>query len=149
MQVKIINKQSSLKIEKKLIQKQVIEILKKEKIKTDEVALHFVNTETIKKIHLKHFNDEKSTDCISFPIDKPNHKKIGYSILGEAFINADAAIKFCKAYNKDVFFELTLYIIHSILHLIGYDDINKKDIKIMRKKENYYLSLLKDNLNKL
>jgi rRNA maturation RNase YbeY len=37
--------------------------------------------------------------------------------------------------------ELNRVIVHGILHLIGYDDHNKKDIEVMRKKENYYLSL--------
>ena len=37
--------------------------------------------------------------------------------------------------------ELNRVIVHGILHLIGYDDHNEEDIEMMRKKENYYLSL--------
>ena len=37
--------------------------------------------------------------------------------------------------------ELHRVIVHGVLHLIGYDDHNEKDIAMMRKKENYYLSL--------
>ncbi len=143
MKVTIINNQSVLKINKKKIEKQVKTILKEENISTDEVILNFVDVKTIKDIHLKYFNDPSTTDCISFPIDSPKEKKWCH-ILGEAFICTKEAIKFSKRYKITPYEELTLYVIHCILHLIGYDDINKKDISIMTEKENYYLSLLKE-----
>ena len=37
--------------------------------------------------------------------------------------------------------ELNRVIVHGVLHLIGYDDHEEEDIKEMRAKENYYLSL--------
>ncbi|NGX34872.1 MAG: Endoribonuclease YbeY [Candidatus Anoxychlamydiales bacterium] len=144
MNVTIVNKQTSLKISDKLIEKQIKAILKEEKIKTDEVILHFVDEQTIKNLHLKFFNDPEPTDCITQPIDKPDENETGYHILGEAYICTDVAIKNGKKFKTDSYHELTLYVIHTILHLIGYDDINKEDIKLMRKKENCYLNLFKE-----
>lgn len=143
MKIIIINNQDSLRIINKKIEKQIKLILKEENIITDEIILHFVNEKTIKKFHLKYFNDPLVTDCISFPIDPPKENKTGYHVLGEGFICTPQAKKYSKKYKKDPYEELTLYIIHCILHLIGYDDINKKDAMIMRKKENYYLSSFK------
>ena len=37
--------------------------------------------------------------------------------------------------------ELHRVIVHGVLHLIGYDDHTDEDIRTMRSKENYYLSL--------
>ena len=37
--------------------------------------------------------------------------------------------------------ELHRVIVHGILHLIGYDDHTEDDVRVMRAKENYYLSL--------
>jgi probable rRNA maturation factor len=144
MKVTIINNQSVLIINKKKIEKQVKTILRKENISTDEVILHFVDDKTIKELHLKFFNDPTITDCISFPIDPPVKEKKCYHILGEAFICTKEAVRYSKSHNISPNEELILYIIHCILHLIGYDDINKKDINIMRKKENLYISLLKE-----
>lgn len=144
MKVSIFDKQSILKINNKKVEKQINIILKNEKISTDEVILNFVDNKIIKELHLKYFNDHSTTDCISFPIDSPKNKKTPHHILGEAFINTQEAIKCSKKYKITVFEELTLYVIHCVLHLIGYDDINKDDIKIMREKENFYLSLLKE-----
>lgn len=144
MKITIVDKQTSLKISDNLIEKQVKAILKEEKVKTDEVILHFVEEKKIKKLHLKFFNDPSSTDCITFPIDSLNDKKSGWHILGEAFICTDIAIKNAKRFKTNPFYELNLYIIHTVLHLIGYDDIKEKDSKVMRKKENCYLTLLKE-----
>jgi probable rRNA maturation factor len=140
MKIIIIDEQSSIKIDKKIIKLQVKTILEKEDIRTDEVILNFVNTKKIKELHLKYFNDEKSTDCISFPIDRPS-EKTSYHILGEVFVCTDTAKSYSKKHKIDIKKELALYIIHTLLHLIGFDDINESDIKIMRKKEKYYLSL--------
>ncbi len=143
MKVTIIDEQSSLEISQKLIKKQSKAILDKEKIKTDELILHFVEEKIIKKLHLKFFNNPNPTDCITQPIDRPSNKKSGYHILGEAFICTSIAKKNAKDFKTSPYYELTLYIIHTILHLIGYDDINKETIKIMRKKENFYINLFK------
>ena len=36
--------------------------------------------------------------------------------------------------------KMLLFIVHGLLHLIGYDDHTEEDIATMRAKENYYLS---------
>lgn len=143
MKVTIIN-DSSIKITNKLIENMLKNILEKEKIESDEVILNFVDKKKIKKLHLKFFNNPEPTDCITIPIDKPKDKKSGYHILGEAFICPDVALENAKRFKTSIFYELNLYIIHTILHLIGYDDIKEKDIVLMRKKENFYLTLFKE-----
>jgi probable rRNA maturation factor len=39
--------------------------------------------------------------------------------------------------------ELVLYMIHGLLHLCGYDDIDPQDRKVMRKKERYHMDYLR------
>lgn len=143
MKVKITHHQTSLKINNKNIEKQVKIILKEENVVTDEIILNFVDEKTMKGLHLKYFNDSSITDCISFPIDLPVHKKTGCHLLGEAFICPKQAIACCKTYKTSPYEELSLYVIHCVLHLIGYDDIKQKDKSIMRKKEKSYLMLFK------
>ncbi|MBN2479310.1 MAG: rRNA maturation RNase YbeY [Parachlamydiales bacterium] len=146
MKILLVNDQKSLSLDKTKIKKQISKIFLKEKIKTDEVVFYFVDEKTIKKLHKKFFNDPTLTDCITLPIDPPNCKK-PHSILGEAFICTDTAIKYAKKHNIDQNHELTLYIIHCILHLIGYDDIDEIDEKIMRKKEKELINyLIQENI---
>ena len=140
MKVSVYNNQKDLTISKSCIAKQVTAILDNEKIECSEVIIHFVEKKEIIKLHKKYFNDPSFTDCISFPIDKPDKNCI---ILGEIFICTKAALEYSEKNGCDPFDEASLYIIHGLLHLIGYDDILKKDRTVMKKKEKECMSLLK------
>jgi len=147
MNISIFNNQSSIKIDEKKVKKIIFAFLKKEKIKTDEISIYFVDIQAIKKLHIRFFNDSSSTDCISLPIDEP-HQKSCYHFLGEIFICTDVAIKNAKKFKTSIGEEIILYLVHSLLHLIGYDDIKEKDIQIIRKKEKEILTFLKKkNIN--
>lgn len=141
MEISIYNNQKDFSISKKWIKIIAKYILEKEKIKFDEMAIHFVGKKTISNMHLKYFKDPSPTDCISFPIDK--NFDIYPSFLGEIFICPKVAMEYAKNNEIDTKEEITLYLIHSILHLLGYDDKNKTKKIAMQKKEKSYMKLLK------
>ena len=66
----------------------------------------------------------------------------GDLLSGDLFISVDSvrenSIEYCSEFSE----ELSRVIVHGLLHLIGYDDHSEKDRKLMRKKEDYYLSIL-------
>lgn len=126
------------------IRQQVLRILAKEKIVTNEVNIYLVNKKEIQRLHHRFFNDDSPTDCISLPMDASDKNKTGYSILGEIFICTDVAKEYALARFADPILETTLYLVHGLLHLIGYDDQDKKDRIKMRKKEKNCIKLIKD-----
>lgn len=144
MNIQIINQQSALLLSQKHLSSFVKAILSNEKVKTDQVILHFVGKQAIKKLHKKHFDDPTETDCITLPIDPPD--EIGQSphILGEAYICTEVACEYALAREIDPYDETALYIIHCLLHLIGYNDILENEQKIMRKKEKKCMDLIKE-----
>lgn len=97
------------------------------KINASELTLYFVTKKKITKLHGEFFEDPTPTDCISFPIDDEH--------LGEIFICPAVAIEYASKKNLDPKRETTLYLIHGLLHLIGYDDLEPKTKKAMRAKE--------------
>ena len=60
---------------------------------------------------------------------------------GDLFISVDSVRENAVEYGTEFKEELNRVIVHGILHLIGYDDHSDEDIKVMRQKEDYYLSL--------
>ena len=54
---------------------------------------------------------------------------------GEIIVCPSVAVANAKTYGNAVNKELTLYVVHGILHLAGYDDHVPEDILRMRKKE--------------
>lgn len=137
MNIQIIQDQQDLKINSISVEKLVADFLDFYDLVYDEAAIHFVDTSTICDLHADFFNDPTTTDCISFPMD--NHDDEGYRVLGEVFVCPETAVHYVKSNGGDAYHELTLYTVHGLLHLIGYDDIEDEDRELMRKEEARYL----------
>lgn len=97
----------------------------------EEVSIRFVDTKTISEIHKEFFDDPSITDCMSFPIDD--------QVLGDVVVCPKVAID----YGGDPYEETTLYIVHGLLHLMGYNDIEELDRQEMRMAEKRHLDTLK------
>lgn len=140
MKVEVINNQSVIRLSKIRIKNIVKSVITFENRVCDEVAIHLVNTKKICELHQQFFNDPSTTDCISFPIDDFND---AYCHIGEVFVCPQTAVDYSKDHHADVYQEITLYIVHGLLHLMGYDDIQKKDRIKMRNAEKRHLANLK------
>lgn len=110
-------------------------LLKELKVSTNEVSFYFVTERKICKLHKDFFNDPTSTDCITFPLDAPHENSNSFHVLGEAFICPLTALNYAKLHGIDPHEELYRYIIHCILHLIGFTDIDPKERAKMKRKE--------------
>ena len=134
------NTQKDLKVSSRSVKLLVSSILKKLKISADEISIQFVSTKKICKLHEDFFEDPTTTDCITFPIDEDHSS--GYRVLGEVFVCPKTALEYCKKNDRNPYVETSLYVVHGILHLLGYDDIDPKDRKLMRKKERQCMDFL-------
>lgn len=145
MNVVCINAQEALQIDESQVERLVKTFLSWKKVVCDEVNIYFVSKEKISEIHAIHFQDPSPTDCISFPIDSPNEKTSDYIILGEIFVCPAVGIEYTQKHSLDPYDEVALYIVHGLLHLLGYDDQDDKSSTLMRQAEKLSLSYLKEN----
>jgi probable rRNA maturation factor len=129
------NRQSCLEIPRAVVENTVLAVLEHFQVDTDEIVVHFVSSRKISALHKKFFDDPAPTDCISFPCDGPLEKKTGYRILGEIFICPEVAVSYTRKNGGDSREEVTLYLIHGLLHLLGYDDLAEEQRALMRQKE--------------
>ncbi|MBN9378116.1 MAG: rRNA maturation RNase YbeY [Chlamydiales bacterium 38-26] len=147
MKINVSNKQKNLRIQALDIKKIVKAVIALENQRCDEVSIHFVTTKTLCKMHEIYFNDPTKTDCISFPMDDRDDKIEGldYRILGEVFVCPQTAIDYAHQHQSDPYRECILYVVHGLLHLMGYDDLEPALKAKMRKTENRHMK----NLEKL
>lgn len=145
MKILVFNKQKDLPIKIPSVKRVVKEILSLEDQIFDEVAIYFVSSEEICRLHQEFFDDPSPTDCISFPMD--SHDDPGHRILGEVFVCPKTAMNYLESKKNapDVYQEMTLYVVHGLLHLLGYNDIKKADVLKMRKAEVRHLQNLIDS----
>lgn len=113
------------------------EIILREKKELGNLNFIFCKDSYLNEINIKYLNHDTLTDIITFDLsEKPNQ------ISGDIFISIERVIDNSKTFKSNISSELNRVISHGILHLIGYNDQNTKDALIIRKKEDYYLSLL-------
>ncbi len=93
----------------------------------------FVDDDEMLKYNKKHLQHESYTDVITF--DSSVDKKIA----GDIIISLERVNDNAKFYQVSYNYELQRVMAHGLLHLLGYNDKNKEEKKIIRKKENYYL----------
>ncbi|MES2344729.1 MAG: rRNA maturation RNase YbeY [Chlamydiota bacterium] len=147
MNITFYNSQQALDVSYVFVQELAHSVFKTlEQVLPSELIIHLVDKETITKLHADFFNDPTPTDCISFPLDDLDaHDDTGYILLGEIFVCPEVAIEYACLNDKKPIEETALYIIHGILHLLGYDDIEEKDRLKMRSLEdlcmNKYFSI--------
>ncbi len=145
MEISILNQQKALKIRSKLIEKLAELVLEGEKNNT-ELSIRFIGDEAIAKLNEKYLHHSGPTDVISFPMREGSFSKLHREILGDVVISAERAIAQAEQFGKCVSEELCLYVVHGVLHLLGYDDIapvnrrkmEKKQEQIMQAAATYY-----------
>jgi probable rRNA maturation factor len=135
LKIHISNSQKSLPISKasaRLLVRSVLEFLDSS---PEEVSIYFVSTKRISRLHDQFFQDPTTTDCISFPIDEAH--------LGEVFVCPETALNYGKKKKIDPYDECALYVIHALLHCLGYDDLEPAKKRTMRKMEKRCMGLIK------
>lgn len=138
LKVSVRNRQQDLKLPITRIKKMVSDFLASEGVLCSEVALHFVSKKQICALHNRFFKDPTPTDCISLPLDSKDDSS-PFSHFGEVFVCPQAAIEYVSHKKGDPLKETLLYIVHGLLHLLGYDDLTQEDRRFMRKKERFVL----------
>jgi rRNA maturation RNase YbeY len=126
---------SSKSINKLSIHKLVSSLKKELNLQIDSLMINFVTTSEITELNEKYLDHYFSTDIITFDYSEERNE-----IDGEIFISIDDAESNARKYKVHLKNEITRLIIHGILHLLGYDDQQKKDKIIMKRMENDLLN---------
>jgi len=100
-----------------------------------DINVIFCSDNYILDINMKYLQHDYFTDIITFDYCEKN------ILSGDLFISVDSVRENAAFYGTEFDDELNRVLVHGVLHLIGYDDHTESDIKVMREKENYYLSL--------
>jgi len=100
-----------------------------------DISIIFCSDNYILDINRRYLGHDYFTDIITFDYCE------GDRLSGDLFISVDSVRENSVDYGTEFKDELNRVIVHGILHLIGYDDHTEEDVKVMRSKEDYYLSL--------
>lgn len=135
IEIEINNEQTNHRIDKKQLVKAARLVLKEEGVENATISLAVVDDPTIHDLNRRYLQHDYATDVLSFVLDDSD----GH-LDGEVIVSADTAATNAAEYGWSPADELLLYVIHGMLHLVGYDDKSPVKRKTMREKERQYLA---------
>ena len=104
------------------------------------------NNKNIKKLNKVFRKKNKSTDILSFPLDK-KIKISKNTYLGDIIISYNYLDKPKSQDLKSFKEKVAKILIHGFLHLLGFDHKNNKDYSKMLKEENLILKSVQSKIN--
>ena len=124
-----------------IVKKVLKKTLKHEGVKKCFFSVVFVDEKKIQDINKNYRKIDKVTDVISFAFED-NDKSLynDIRVLGEIFICIPKMKQQALDYGHSEKREIAFLAVHGLLHLLGYDHINKEDEKIMFAKQELILN---------
>ena len=128
----IINETNENIVELEEIPKLLEFALKKQNINNAIFNIIIVDENTIHEINRTYRGKDSVTDVISFALeDDKTFIKTDYRILGDIYICLNKAKSQAREYGHSLLRELSFLTIHGLLHLLGYDHMEKEEEKVM------------------
>lgn len=104
---------------------------------TGRLSIAVLSDPEIREINNRYLGHDYETDCISFDLSDQEDL-----FDGEVIISADTARRVAQEVGWDPKYEACLYLIHGVLHILGYDDDTAESKAEMRAQERHYLQKL-------
>ena len=116
-----------------------------------QVDIEFVSKKEVKRLNCEFRNIDKVTDVLSFPsfqiepgkvLDLESDDVVAFKFENDNIHFGDMALclaqtkKQAKEFGVSIESEIKKLVIHSMLHLMGYDHIDDADFEIMKKEED-------------
>ena len=157
------NRQEKIEVTDEFIGKlsEVIDFaLKEEEVNIKcEISLLFVDNEEIKEINNETRGIDRETDVLSFPMFEYEDKKVFKEIyknykfspadfdgeelvLGDIVLSLEKALEQSQEFNHSYEREASYLVVHSVLHLLGYDHMEEEEKSVMRGREEEILNKL-------
>ena len=110
--------------------------LKSENVDNGVVNIIIVDNDRIKCINKNYRNIDRETDVISFALeDDDTFIELPIRVLGDIYISIDKVKSQASEYGHSEKREICFLTVHGILHLLGYDHMNKDDELVMFSKQ--------------
>ncbi len=110
-------------------------VLNSEKVRQAEISIAVVGDKRMADFAERYAHRRYRTDVFAFNLSDKTDRQL----LGQIIVNSQLAHDQAKKLKTDPAAELALYIVHGLLHLIGYDDHARNDAEKMHTRCQRYL----------
>ncbi|KRO54962.1 MAG: rRNA maturation factor [Cryomorphaceae bacterium BACL11 MAG-121001-bin54] len=110
-------------------------VITTEKKQLGEIVFVFCKDAYLLEKNIQFLKHETLTDVITFDYCEGNQ------ISGDILISVERVKENSEIFEVTFLNELDRVMVHGLLHLLGYKDNTKEDAKLIRSKEDFYLSI--------
>ena len=150
------NEQSAIALHSRRIRDALRTTLTDERVAWCELSVAVVTDSRIHEINRQFLSHDEPTDVITFELASPERVKgaplrpkgcpvrrgAALRLEGEIVVSAETARRRAPEFGWTPHDELTLYLVHGVLHLCGYDDTSPAEVQVMRQREMEVLDKL-------
>ena len=130
---------TSLTLDESAIHKLVAFVCTGEQFTLDTLSIVLADHQTVRELNVSYLQHDYNTDVLSFPFNDPVASK---AVDGEVYVDLDTAQERCAEFGVTFEEEAYRYIIHGLLHLMGYLDDTAAGKAAMKSREDHYLKML-------
>jgi probable rRNA maturation factor len=112
----VADEQSLLPIDRRWFKDLAQFVLEQEGVQDAKIGLAFVGDSKMHELNKRFLAHDYPTDVLTFPMGR------GKTLEGEIVVSTDYAARECVQYDWPPEMETSLYVVHGLLHLCGYDD---------------------------
>jgi probable rRNA maturation factor len=152
--IEINNHQSHVRITDRDVRAIVRAVFTAEQVAGGTLSVVLADNATVRRVNREFLRHDYDTDVLSFLFEstlvgvrdaKPSgamRRGQRLHIDGEVLASAEMAAQMAGRFGWSAREELTLYLVHGLLHLCGYDDLTPPERRIMRGRERVILAEL-------
>jgi probable rRNA maturation factor len=148
--IEITDLQTSLDVDPAELRRVARRVLKLEKVKRATVSIALVDDAALRRLNRRFLGHDVDTDVLSFLLEckapraaaargKTGVRGRRKRIEGELVVSTQAALRRAAEFCLSPRAEVVLYVVHGLLHLVGYDDQSESEEQIMRAREQAVL----------
>ena len=101
------------------------------------VSVVLSDHDTVRRLNAAYLDHDYNTDVLSFPLREDSSSSD--TAEGEVYVDLDTAAERHGEFDTTFEREVYRYVVHGVLHLLGYDDATDEGQQAMRTREDEYL----------
>ncbi|MHB8970467.1 MAG: rRNA maturation RNase YbeY [Pirellulaceae bacterium] len=134
IEIEIADQQTTVSVDRARLARAARAILQDHGPRTCRISIALVDDATIQTLNRQYLQHDYATDVLSFVLEETPDL-----LEGEIIVSGETAAAQAGEYDGTPAEELLLYVIHGILHLVGFDDQAEPAREEMRCAEAGYL----------
>jgi rRNA maturation RNase YbeY len=127
----------SLSLDEDTVERLIRHVLDAEDVSPVHVSVVLSDHDTVRRLNVTYLDHDYNTDVLSFSMR--DEEASSEAVEGEVYVDLDTAQERHEDFETSFEREAYRYVVHGVLHLVGYDDATDEGQDTMRALEDEYL----------